>query len=418
MKKSLSGDNSVLSLFTGAGGLDLGLEEAGFSNRLCVEVDPDARSTLKKNRPGWILSTPGDIHELAPEQILSQANLNPGEVTLLVGGPPCQPFSKSAYWARSGARGLQDPRADTLKAYIKVISTAKPRVLLLENVIGLATKSKNDWINTLRIELQKINRINKTKYNPQVFYVNSADYGVPQIRERVFVLATADGQKFVMPRPTHGLHSGLEPFRTAWDAIGHLDVDDWPGELNPMGKWAALLSSIPEGHNYQWHTPRGKGEPLFGWRTRFWSFLLKLAKNLPSWTIQASPGPATGPFHWKSRLLSTAELARLQTFPVGYQVEGNRRSAHRQLGNAVPSAIGEMFGLEIRRQLLGEQVRQDLTLIPIKREDCPSPESPSSVPRQYLSLRSEHKDHPGIGQGPAARIVEKFQSSEVMTTGI
>ena len=84
----------------------------------------------------------------------------------------------------------------------------------------------------------------------------------------------------------------------------------------------ALLPTIPEGQNYLWHTERGGGEPLFGWRRRYWSFLLKLAKDLPSWTIQAQPGPATGPFHWDNRRLSVREMARMQTFPDNVVIKG------------------------------------------------------------------------------------------------
>lgn len=193
---------------------------------------------------------------------------------------------------------------------------------------------------------------------------------------------------------------------TAWDAIGHLDSNTWSDHLSLTGRWADLLPSIPEGQNYQWHTPRNKtpgSEPLFGWRTRYWSFLLKLAKAKPSWTIQAEPGPATGPFHWKNRLLSVRELCCLQTFPEDYQIRGARRSAHRQIGNAVPCAIGELLGLEVRRQFFGERVRRSLRLIPNRRSDCPAPESVSAVPVSYLELRDEYKDHPGTGLGPSAR---------------
>jgi DNA (cytosine-5)-methyltransferase 1 len=161
------------------------------------------------------------------------------------------------------------------------------------------------------------------------------------------------------------------------------------------------LKSIPEGKNYLWHTPRGGGEPLFGWRTRYWSFLLKLSKRQPSWTIQAAPGPATGPFHWRNRLLSMEELARLQTFPHNYQVVGNRRSAHRQIGNAVPCALGELLGLAIQQQLLGERhVRRQLELTPGLREDCPRAHPRRAVPHAYLDLQGNHADHPGSGLGP------------------
>src|SRR5262249_52462771 len=101
-------------------------------------------------------------------------------------------------------------------------------------------------------------------------------YGVPQHRERVFIVASSDGKQFKFPMETHG---DLEPYRTAWDALGDLPERLNDSALKVGGKWAELLPSIPEGENYLWHTARGGGMPLFGWRTRYWSFLLKLAKN-------------------------------------------------------------------------------------------------------------------------------------------
>lgn len=397
---------TVLSLFTGAGGLDLGLEVAGFEPMLCVEVDEDSRATLKKNRPGWRLADPGDIHLLEPNEVLRQAGIKSGELQLLAGGPPCQPFSKSAYWSNGSGSRLQDPRARTLRAYLRVVEAALPQVLLLENVKGLAYKDKDEGIKLLRRDLAAINRRQGTSYALQEIHLNTAAYGVPQMRERLFLVATVDGRSLKLPPATHGEADGLDRYRTAWDAIGHLDQERWPSDLNPTGRWAALLPSIPEGQNYLWHTPRndGKGsKPLFGWRTRYWSFLLKLAKDKPSWTIQAEPGPATGPFHWRSRLLSIEELCRLQTFPNGYEIVGTRLSAHRQVGNGVPSAIAELLGLEIRRQLFGDRVRRELRLIPSVRTDCPPPVRSSRVPKQYLSLRGQHREHPGTGLGPGAQ---------------
>ena len=398
---------SVLSLFTGAGGLDLGLEAAGFQHALCVENDEDSRKTVARNRSAWRLAEPGDIHKLSPDVLLSQAGLTPGQLTLLAGGPPCQPFSKSAYWSTGDAQRLRDPRARTLSAYLDVVRAARPQVLLLENVKGLAYEGKDEALSLFKEGLRLINAECRTSYIPQVINLDAADYGVPQFRERVFIVASIEGRVLRMPPPTHGEGAGRQPYMTAWDAIGDLDVEPWAEELNPTGQWAALLPSIPEGKNYLWHTPRNKGQggmPLFGWRTRYWSFLLKLSKSQPSWTIQAAPGPATGPFHWKSRLLSTRELCRLQTFPDRYEIAGVRRSAQRQLGNAVPSAIGELFGLEIRRQLLGEpRIRRKLQLLPERRGGCPPPEPLTRVARKYHKLRAEHEDHPGPGLGPAAR---------------
>jgi DNA (cytosine-5)-methyltransferase 1 len=338
--------------------------------------------------------------------LLRQAGLKPRQLTLLAGGPPCQPFSKSMYWSTGDSPRLRDSRAKTLYAYLDVVEATLPHVLLLENVKGLAFDGKNEGLRLLERGLRRINGEHSTSYAPQTITLNAADYGVPQIRERVFVLASVDGRQIEMPTPTHGDGPSMEPVLTAWDAIGELDVDSWPADLDASGRWAGLLPSVPEGQNYLWHTPRNAengGEPLFGWRTRFWSFLLKLAKAQPSWTIQADPGPATGPFHWKSRLLSIEEMCRLQTFPRDYMIVGARRSAHRQVGNAVPSAISELLGLELRRQLCGDRVRRSLRLLPERAPECPPAERVSRVPRQYLSLRAEHHEHPGTGLGPAAR---------------
>src|SRR5262249_52166051 len=135
---------TVLSLFTGAGGLDLGLEAAGFQTRLCVEVDDDARATIRRNRPRWKLATPGDIHKHAPDDLLALAGLKAGELDLLAGGPPCQPFSKSGYWSAGDSKRLRDPRAATLDAYLRVFEAALPRTMLLENVRGLTFDGKDE----------------------------------------------------------------------------------------------------------------------------------------------------------------------------------------------------------------------------------------------------------------------------------
>jgi DNA (cytosine-5)-methyltransferase 1 len=393
-----------ISLYTGAGGLDIGLERAGFRACLSVEIDGAGQKTLALNRPRWKQAKPGDMHLLSPAAALLQAGLRPRAVTLVAGGPPCQPFSKSGYWLTGDTRRLKDERSKTLDAYLRFIDYAQPRVLLLENVKGLTYEGKDEGLRLLESGLARINRKKGTSYRPTVVHINAADYGVPQLRERVFVIAERSGKSFSLPGPTHGPRSKSGgPYRTAWDAIGDLDINIGPAELRATGAWAELLPSIPEGQNYLWHTPKGGGLPLFGWRTRYWSFLLKLAKNQPAWTIQAQPGPATGPFHWKSRKLSIRELCRLQTFPDDYEIMGTYRDVYRQVGNAVPAALGELLGLEIRRQLLGERVRRVLTLIPDKRGPCPAPERRRPVPRKYLALRAKHADHPGVGLGPGAQ---------------
>ncbi len=393
----------LVSLFAGAGGLDLGLEVAGFTLRLAVEVERDARQTLQLNRPTWKLSVPGDLHRLPAREVVRQAGVRRASLTLLAAGPPCQPWSKSGLWSAGGSLRSQDPRSRTLRAVLKVVREAKPQVILIENVVGVAHNGHTDGFRALERGLLAINRVLGTNYQPQRLSINAADYGAPQFRERVFLIAHKGGRQIKLPKPTHG-PGAKSQFCTAWDAIGHLDRANLNEELQPSGKWAGLLPSIPEGMNYLWHTHKGGGEPLFGWRTRFWSFLLKLAKNKPSWTIQADPGPATGPFHWSSRLLSIEELCALQTFPGGYKIVGSRHSAHRQVGNAVPCILGEFLGLEIRRQLLGERrVRKALRLALEPRDDCPRAHRRGKVKPEFRKLRGKHKEHPGAGLGPAPR---------------
>jgi len=233
-------NRTVLSVFTGAGGLDLGLEAAGFRIRLCVEVDEDARRTLRKNRPRWPLAEPGDIHASDPVDLVRQARLQPGEVTLLAGGPPCQPFSKSGYWSSGDSRRLQDPRSRTLRAYLRVVEASLPNVLLIENVKGLAFRGKDEGLQLLQKGLRAINRRRGTKYDLDVIHLNTADYGVPQCRERIFLVASTDGRTLKLPPPTHGDADGLESHRTCWDSIGDLDTDDWPLELAPDPDGPAL----------------------------------------------------------------------------------------------------------------------------------------------------------------------------------
>ena len=401
--------HTAVSLFTGAGGLDLGLEAAGFSLRLCVENDSDCRETLRVNRPKWRLAEPGDIHRLKPRDLRSQAQVAKKEVALLAAGPPCQPFSKSGFWRNGDSSRLADPRAETLQKTMDVIASLLPKVVLIENVQGLGYRDKDEGLALIHRGFEEVNAAHRVRYYPQTLSLNAAHFGVPQMRERLFILANRGGARLELPQATHGaangapLPRGIQPYRTAWDAIGDLDGLQTPPELAPTGKWAKLLPSIPEGWNYLWHTPRAGGEPLFGWRTRYWSFLLKLSKDQPSWTIQAKPGPSTGPFHWRNRKLTVRELCRLQTIPDDYEIRGGITSRQRQVGNAVPPAIGELLGLEIRRQFFGVAARRHLRLIPTRRADCPDPERRRKVPKEFLHLRKNHKDHPGTGKGPGAK---------------
>ncbi|MGO8102400.1 DNA cytosine methyltransferase [Rhizobium leguminosarum] len=393
---------NLVSLYTGAGGLDLGFEAAGFATRVAVEMDRDARTTLLRNRPGWAQPENGNALKLPAEELLRLAALERGQVDALIGGPPCQPFSKSAFWAAGTTRRLDDPRAGTLSAMLDLAEAILPRVIVIENVRGIAYREKDEAMKLVERRLVEVNQRHGTTYTTSVVFLQATDFGVPQIRERAFLISFRDAQTFAAPQPMTGEGTG-RPLATAWDAIGDMRHNEEElRRLAPRGKWANLLPSIPEGHNYLWHTDRGKGLPLFGWRTRYWSFLLKLAKDRPAWTIQADPGPATGPFHWDSRLLSIAEMARLQSFPEGYWFSGDYRAARRQIGNAVPPALAEAVARRIAATLRNEKYTADLSLAITSRGPPPAPATPQEVVEEFRTLIGEHAAHPGTGKGPAA----------------
>lgn len=412
------GKAKVISLYTGAGGMDYGFEAAGFDTAVTLEIDHDSCETLRHSRPSWQVIE-RSIFDVPTQELLEVAGVKRGEADLLVGGPPCQPFSKSGYWVSGDARRLNDPRADTLGAYMRVVEEALPRAFLLENVTGLAFSRKDEGLRMVLERIQHINRVTRSNYKAHFQVLNAAAYGVPQLRERFFLVAAREGTPFKFPSATHAepteernlLDVGLPTYRTAWDAIG--DLKPMQGEdLTVRGKWGSLLPSIPEGQNYLFHTDRGGGLPLFGWRRRYWTFLLKLAKSKPSWTIQAQPGPAVGPFHWENRRLSLRELARLQTFPDDVGIQGGRTSAQRQLGNAVPSLLAEVLGRAIRTQLLGmPPLRGALRLLPPLRLPVPREEAVKPVPRAYRHLIGTHEAHPGTGKGFSAKTrLESFAS--------
>jgi DNA (cytosine-5)-methyltransferase 1 len=396
----------VISLYSGAGGLDYGFEAAGFETAVALEIDRDCCQTLRSNRFWTVIDR--SIFDVRSDEILDAAQLKRGQAAVLVGGPPCQPFSKAGYWVRGESKRLDDPRASTLGGYMRVLEDTLPAVFLLENVEGLAYARKSEGLELLLSLVDDINRRAKTHYRPSFQVVKAADYGVPQLRERFIMVAARDGDEFRFPAPVFGpIETGsgqlqlgpVTPYRSAWDALGGDDPD--PAEdLEMKGKWADLLPSIPEGGNYLWHTDRGGGMPLFGWRRRYWSFLLKLAKDKPSWTIQAQPGPAIGPFHWKNRRLSIRELCRLQTFPENVVVTGSRVAVQRQLGNAVPSLLAEVFARAIRTQLLGlKHLSPFPRLLPPDRGKPPRAEPVLPAPRRFRVLQGDHKPHPGTGKG-------------------
>lgn len=382
-----------ISAFSGLGGLDLGLSCAGFRSVLSIERDHAARRSLASNGLHSELSPIGDICELARSIRPRDVGLRQRELDLLAGGPPCQPFSKAAQWSHRGRSGLEDPRSDCLWAFLDLLDKFLPRALIIENVPGFVRGTTNA-VPVIEQFLSEVNTRRKTRYALQSRVIDAADFGVPQKRSRAILVAFRDGSTFDWPEARFASHPV-----TAWDALWDVQLDEVP---QPSGRWADLLPSIPEGHNYLWHTPVGGGQPLFSYRSRYWSFLLKLSKAAPSWTISASPGPSTGPFHWDNRPLAPQEMLRLQSFPVDWQISGDHRTQVRQVGNATPPLLAEYFGRAIRKMLTGRSLRSDLALAIRRRVDTPPAARPRRVQGKYLQLRGDHPAHPGTGKGPGA----------------
>ena len=401
-----------ISLFTGVGGLDLGLEAAGWEPAICVEIDSEARAVARANNPNWLFADTPDIHAYArdPETLVNYAGCRKDQIDLIAGGPPCQPFSKAGTWHSGEVSGLRDPRAKTLRSMMAIVAHVLPRFVLIENVPGLKGGTESPALPYLRGAFGRINRKNGTNYVLSHFNLNAADYGVPQLRKRLFLIACRQGTQFVAPPATHS-SDGRKRYVNCWTAIGKTKVSRTEAPLLALrGKWADLLPSIPEGENYLWHTDRGGGKPLFGWRTRYWSFLLKLAKERPSWTILAQPGPATGPFHWENRLLSIRELARLQTFPNSIQFPVSYRSARLQIGNAVPPLLGEVMGRLLRKEL-GDVLPGKRIWIPNRNlGQSPGPSDTSDVPTKFMHESGRHAPHPGL-QRHARRTQERVAAS-------
>jgi DNA (cytosine-5)-methyltransferase 1 len=285
---------------------------------------------------------------LGTDEILDRAGLRVGEAALVVGGPPCTPFSKSGYWLEYKRTG-NDPDASLLDEFARVAVEARPVAILMENVWGLAYKNHN--VAPLS---RLVDRLEDGGYRVSWKVLNAADYGVPQLRKRLILYATFGADPPEFPTPTHSgwtensrtIDPTRTPYVTSGETIGDLAGRDDLAEPDEQvnGRYGSLLPAIPPGENYLFFTEkRGHPDPLFKWRSRYWTFLLKLDPDRPATTIQSQPGPYIGPFHWDNRRLRLLETKRLQTFPDDYAVVArSRRSWQHQLGNAVPPDLAEI----------------------------------------------------------------------------
>jgi len=366
---------SVVSLFTGCGGMELGLEAAGFRTAVCVEIDEHCNRTLEANRPSWRRTEPGDVTKLSTGEILDAAGLEPGRVGLVTAGVPCQPFS-----TMGKEEGISCDDGNLFAHFIRIVREARPAGFVFENVAGIL---KHEGV------IQTIaGMADALGYRMSARVLNAADHGVPQNRNRLIVLGlrgrSREAPAPAFPWPTHvedpagfsawyacrGLAvPELAPWATVRGCFAAIDYEEVKrmeerGECHTMAVsplMAERMRHIRPGtrDNFKalpeelrppcWRTgPDGRlnyqANDTFG----------RLDPGRPSVTIRTCGyHPMKGRYihPTEDRGLSTAELAALQGFPPGWRFVGNLTSVGRQIGNAVPPPLAEALGRAMAAQL-------------------------------------------------------------------
>jgi len=348
---------TVISIYAGGGGLDIGFKDAGYNIIFATDYWEPACETLKLNFPETEVVC-DDIRNIEFKKI--KKKLKNKEVDCVIGGPPCPAYSKSRFYRTEKKRALEDENSFTLTEYFRAIEELQPKTFLFENVNGFVYKPHIDAFDYLTKRSQELG------YKIYFKVVNAALYGIPQTRERFICIGIKKNlSDFDYPKETHydpstydkGIDVNKKKWVTCGDCIGDIDYDlPEDAKMQAGSKHKDLLKKVPPGENYLFFTKeRNYPKPLFKWRSRYWSFLLKLSPDRPSWTIQASHSNNMGPFHWKNRFLRIQEIKRIQTFPDKYKITGDFKEQWRQIGNAVPPNLAKIFAKEIYLQVLSKK---------------------------------------------------------------
>ncbi len=229
----------IISLFSGAGGLDIGFEKAGFKTVVAVEIDPSCCDTLRANRPDWAIINKSII-EVSGEEILEAGNLKVGEAALVIGGPPCQSFSLAGM-----RKGLDDERGKLLFEFVRIVRETLPKGFVLENVRGLTNWDKGRAMHLLIEELSKPIEYAGATYQYEIAspkVLDAVNYGAPQFRERLILVGNRIGKEYSYPEPDQA------PRKTVWDAIGNLPDPDQPSET--AKRVAGCIKDRIEKHGY------------------------------------------------------------------------------------------------------------------------------------------------------------------------
>ena len=315
-----------ISLFSGLGGLDIGMELAGFQVPVTQELDPAAIKSLRSNGR-YVVE--GDICKLVQEDPECRFLLDklPGrEIFAVFGGPPCQPFS-----CHGKGLGFEDERAKTYFAFVAVVKAVHPRFFIMETVSGFMSTP-----GALEAVIEPFQDSYKTVHG----VVNAADYGAPQIRKRLIIIGSRDGENIIIPTPTFvGKH------RTFGDAVYRLKDDGRGAKLPVLTQ--NLIHHVPEGGNWKTLPPylqkKALGNCSGGGLT---GICRRLSWYKPAPTVVCCPIQHTTLFAHpeEDRPLTVREYARIQGFPDSYKIEGSITDQYKQIGNAVPIALGEAIG--------------------------------------------------------------------------
>lgn len=361
----------ALSFFSGAMGLDQGLEKAGIHLLLACELDKTCRRTITENRPDMALL--GDIWEYDAAQIREAATLSPDDdIDVIVGGPPCQAFSTAG-----ARRGFKDERGNAFLRYVNLVLELRPRFAVIENVRGLLSapmmhtphsERGPDWIPDPEecpggALMHVLGMLRAGGYGVSFNLYNSANFGVPQSRERVILICSRDGETLPHLVPTHSQDGsfGLPKWRSLREALKGIDPKTGDHAEFPEDRLRFYRMLAPG--QYWKHLPKalhrealGKSLDSGGGKT---GFLRRLDWDKPSCTLVTSPTmPATDIAHpVEDRPLSVQEYARIQQFPDNWIVCGSTVDRYKQIGNAVPVGLGEAVGRAILAHIEGRDVQ-------------------------------------------------------------
>lgn len=355
---------NTISLFSGAMGLDLGIEKVGFKIRVCVEKDKWAAQTIRANTSIPVIER--DINDVHTDEILAAAGIGRQDVTLVIGGPPCQTFSTAGK-----QKGFADLRGNVMLQYLRVVRDILPEFFIMENVRGLQSAKLNS-VPAEYAEYEPIKDVKgsafhfmvaefrKLGYSISHALLNAANYGVPEKRERIVVIGHR-GERVPIPSPTHSENGelGTKKWNTLRNCIGDMEhrTDLHYTELRKRSR--PYMKILKEGQNWR-NQPEdmamqamGKAYFLSGGKT---GFLRQLKFDEPSPTLVTSPTmPATLLCHpTQLRPLSIEEYARIQQFPDSWTFNGRLETIYKQIGNAVHVGLGQAVGQQIMRFINGQ----------------------------------------------------------------